>query len=358
MRVTKKIAVSQSGRAKLAALAFGLAFAVAASAATARDLTVVGWGGSSQAAQRKLYFQPFSEKTGLKIVEDSWSGGIGILRTKVQGGNANWDMVQVEVDELLLGCDEGLYEKIDWKMMGGKDAFIDAAYHDCGVGAALWSVAIVYDADRLSDGPKSWADFWDVARFPGKRALRKGAKYTLEFALMADGVPATDVYKVLRTPEGVERAFAKLDRIKPHMVWWTAGSQPMQLLASGEVVMTSSYASRAFNARRVEKRNFNTVWKGSIYAVDSWAILKGSPHKDAAMQLIAFATSGEVQKDYPPLSGSSATNKAAIAAVDPEVAPLLPTWPANMENAQPVDAEFWTDNSDQLTQRFNAWAAR
>src|SRR5690554_5227858 len=90
----------QSWRAKLGAIITGLVFAAIANAATARDMTVVGWGGSSQAAQRKLYFQPFSEKTGARIVEDSWSGGIGILRTKVQGGNANWDMVQVEVDEL------------------------------------------------------------------------------------------------------------------------------------------------------------------------------------------------------------------------------------------------------------------
>ena len=339
-------------------IAAALALAAVTAPVAARDLTVTGWGGSSQAAQRKLYYEPFTQQTGIKLIDDSWSGGIGMLRTKVQGGNANWDVVQVEVDELLLGCDEGLYEKLDWHALGGKDQFLPEAVHDCGVGSALWGTALIYDADKLSPGPQSWADFWDVKKFPGKRALRKGAKYTLEFALLADGVPVGEVYKVLRTPEGIERAFRKLDEIKPHMVWWTAGSQPMQLLASGEVAMTSAYTSRATHAQRVEKRNFKTVWNGAIYAVDFWVILKGSPNKEAAMKLVTFMTRPEQQGPYPSLAGSSATNLKAIAAVDPEVAPYLSTFPANMAKARALDAEFWVDNSDQLTQRFNAWAAR
>src|SRR3954470_24688009 len=87
-------------------------------AASARDLTVTAWGGSSQAAQKKVYYDPFAAKTGVKLLEDSWSGGVGVLRTKVQGGNANWDVVQVEVDELILGCEEGLFEKLDWAKLG------------------------------------------------------------------------------------------------------------------------------------------------------------------------------------------------------------------------------------------------
>jgi putative spermidine/putrescine transport system substrate-binding protein len=103
--------------------------------AEARDLTVTAWGGASQAAAQKVYFKPFAETTGIKLQEDSWSGGIGVLRTKVQGGNASWDVVQVEVDELILGCEEGLFEKLDWNRLGGKDKFIAPAVNECGVGA-------------------------------------------------------------------------------------------------------------------------------------------------------------------------------------------------------------------------------
>lgn len=339
------------------ALALALALSLAG-AAEARDLTVVAWGGTTQNAQRKLYYEPFMKATSIKLLEDSWSGGIGILRTKIQGGSSNWDVVQVEVDELHLGCSEGLYEKLDWAKLGGKGAFLKDASHECGVGAALWSTAMTYDADKIKDGPKNWADFWNVQKWPGKRSLRKGAKYTLEFALMAAGVAKEDVYKVLRTPAGVDRAFKKLDELKPNIVWWTAGGQPIQFLASGEVVMASSYTSRPFFARRQEKKNYQVVWNESIYAIDFWVVLKGTPNRDGAMRLVEFMTRPEQQRPYPGLAGSSPTNLEAIKGVDPEVGPLTAGHPANMAQAIPIDSDFWTDNADQLTQRFNAWASK
>ena len=343
---------------KLAAMALAVAGMTVATAASARDLTVVAWGGSTQAAQKKVYYGPFSSQTGIPVLEDSWSGGVGILRAKVQAGQPNWDVIQVESDELHLGCDEGLYEKPDWAALGGKDAFMKDAVSECGVGSVVWSVALAYDADRLKEGPKSWADFWNVQQFPGKRTMRRGPKYNLEFALMADGVPAADVYKVLRAPGGADRAFAKLEQLKPHIVWWTAGGQPGQLMASGEVSMAASYTSRMFAARRDDKRNFQVVWAGSIYAIDHWVVLRGSPNRDKAMQMVQFMTRPDIQKELPPLSFQGATNLEAAKRTDPSVMSSLPTDPANLAVAAPLDVEFWVDNIEQLTQRFNAWASR
>ena len=335
------------------------AFAIAtAGPAVARDLTVTAWGGSSQAAQERVYYEPFTEETGIPIVQDSWSGGIGALRTKVQGGNANWDVVQVEAEELILGCQEGLLEELDWDMLGGRDQFIEGAAHDCGVGSVVWTTGLVYDGDVLEDGPTSWADFWDLEQYPGQRMLRRGPKYTLEFALMADGVPAEEVYDVLSTPEGVDRAFAKLDEIKPNIIWWTAGSQAPQLLASGEVTMGAAYFSRILSANKTEDRNFEVVWNQSIPAIDYWVILAGSPNREQAMQLIQYMTAAEKQKDFPPESFQGITNVDASAQIDPAVAPKLPTHDENMAVALPLDSEFWVDNIDELTQRFNAWAAQ
>ncbi len=155
----------------------------------ARDLTVVSWGGAYQDAQREVYFKPFMETAKVKMVEESWDGGVGTLRAKIKGGNNNWDVVQVESDELLLGCEEGLYEKLDWAKLGGKDKYMPDAVNDCGVGAIVYSFVLAYDGDKIKgDAPKNWADFWNVQKWPGKRALRKGPKTTLEIALMADGV--------------------------------------------------------------------------------------------------------------------------------------------------------------------------
>lgn len=324
----------------------------------ARDLTVVSWGGTYQEAQRKVYFLPFQQATGKKLIEDSWDGGIGALRAKVQGGAVAWDVVQVEAEELAIGCDEGLLLPMDWARLGGKENFLPAAVSDCGVGAILWSTVLAYDAAKFSQAaPKSWADFWNVQAFPGKRALRKGPKYTLEFALMADGVPVAEVYKVLATPAGVDRAFAKLDALKPHLVWWEAGAQPPQLLASGEVAMTSVYNGR-LDAPRREGRDFRIVWPGSIYAVDSWVILKGSPNVASGMELIAFMSAAENQRKLPELISYGVTNKAAMDGLPPQILANLPSAPQNLEGALALNASFWTDRIDELTKRFNAWAAQ
>ena len=97
-------------------------------------------------------------------------------------------MVQVESEELALGCEEGLFQPLNWDAIGGRDAYLPAAVNDCGVGAIVYNFILAYDGAKIADGPKSWADFWDVKKFPGKRAMRQGPKTNLEIALMADGV--------------------------------------------------------------------------------------------------------------------------------------------------------------------------
>src|SRR5690606_10178398 len=124
-------------------------------------------------------------------------------------------------------------------------------------------------------------------------------KYALEFALMADGVAAKDVYDVLSQPEGVDRAFKKLDELKPNLIWWDAGAQPLQLLSSGQVAMTASYNGRISGINKSEGKHFGFVFPGSIYAIDSWVILKDSPNKDEAMDFIAFASKAENMAKLP-----------------------------------------------------------
>lgn len=344
------------------AVAAGLLAAVAVPAAgpaAARELTVTSWGGSYQDAQRKVFFEPFQEKTGVKLVEDSWDGGIGALRAKAEGP-PTWDLVQVEADELVLGCDEGIIEPLDWAKLGGKDAFLPEAVHECGVGAIVWATVLAYDADKLKDNPpKSWADFFDTRKFPGKRALRKGPRQALEFALMGDGVPPDRIYAELATKEGVDRAFAKLDAIKKDLVFWEAGAQPPQLLGSGEVVMTSAYNGRITAANRTDKRNFGIAWDaGFVYQIDSWVIPKNSDKKEEAMRLATYLVQPENQKLLPPLIPYGPTNKQAAALVDPAVLADTPTDPDNIRRGLFFGRDFWVDRVEALNERFNSWAAQ
>jgi len=338
-------------------LALGLAVALPG-IAEARPFTVTSWGGNYQDAQRTIYFEPYKEETGKELVEDVWNGGVGAIRAKVEGGAADWDVVQVEVEELVIGCEEGLYEPLDWDRLGLSGQLIPGAEHECGAGTIVWSTVLAYDGDNLSEGPQSWADFWDLEKFPGKRALRRGPQYALEFALLADGVPIEELYEVLETDEGVERAFAKLDEIKNEIVWWEAGAQPLQLLASGEVVMSSAYNGRLTGANQSEGRNFKIVWPGSLYSIDYWVILAGSPNIDQAYEFITFASDPQRQAQLPLHVAYGITHVDADEYVPEDARADLPTYSENLAVAREINTEFWVDNIERLTERFNSWIAQ
>ncbi|MBF3059323.1 extracellular solute-binding protein, partial [Pseudomonas aeruginosa] len=131
-------------------------------------LVVVGYGGAGQKAQEVAFFQPFTQQTGIPVVQSEYNGEMARIKVMADTGHADWDLVQVEGPDLARGCDDGLFERLDWQAIGGKQQLIANAAQECGSAALVWGVAIGYDADRLQQPPASWADFWDVQRFPGK----------------------------------------------------------------------------------------------------------------------------------------------------------------------------------------------
>ena len=328
-------------------------------AQAADSLTVVSFGGDNKTAQEKAYYGPYEKATGVKITGAEYNGEQAKIKAMVDTNSVTWDAVEVESPELVRGCEEGLFEPIDWAVVGNKEDFVPAATDkDCGVGMFVWSVALAYNADKFKgNAPTSWADFWDVKKYPGKRGLRKGAKYTLEIALMADGVPPKEVYQVLATPEGVDRAFRKLDELKPNIQWWESGAQPAQYLVAGDVVMSSAYNGRISQAAH-EGKNLKVVWDGSVYDLDYWAIPKGNAKKDEVMKFIGFASKPETQKVYAENIAYGAVNKKAIALIDKKYLADMPTAPDNEKNAIPLDVDFWIDNGVSLEQRYNAWVAK
>lgn len=330
----------------------------AAASAQGRDLTVVSWGGAYQDAQREVYFRPFQQQTNSRLLEETWDGGIGVLRSRIASGANTWDVVQVESEELLIGADEGLFEPMDWAAIGGRDAYIPEAVNDHGVGAILYSFIIAYDRARMATGPANWADFFDRARFPGKRGMRKGPKTTLEMALMADGVAPAQVYQVLGTAAGVDRAFRKLDSIKADIAWFERGAQPPQWLAAGEVALTVAYNGRISAANATDGRNFAIVWTNNIFTLDSWVIMKGSPNKARALEFLKFVGQPAVQATLPPKIPYGVTAKGVNERLSPELLTNLPTAPQNLSSALQLSDRFWLDNLDRLTQRFNTWVSR
>ncbi|WP_374652475.1 ABC transporter substrate-binding protein [Dongia sp.] len=331
---------------------------VLASVAYAADgLTVVSWGGAYQESQRKSIFEPFNAKTGTAIKEEEYNGEVAKIRAMVESGTVSWDVISVDTPTALQGCDEGVLETLDYSKILDKSKFLPGAAHDCAVGSDVYATIFAYDSAKLPEGPNSVKDLFDLEKFPGKRGLQKNPFVNLEWALIADGVEPGQVYDVLGTPEGVDRAFKKLDTIKAQVVWWEAGAQPPQLLADGEVVMSSAWNGRIANAIK-EGKSFKIVWDGEAPDLDLWAIPKGTPNLDKAYEFLAFATSAEVQKDLAPLIPYGPTNLDAVALVDPELAKTLPTYPDNLTTAIPLNPQFWGDNGEELRARFNTWLAQ
>ena len=280
------------------------------------------------------------------------------LKAMVETKSVSWDVVEVESSEVTRGCDEGFFEKLDYKVVGKKSELISGAASKCGVGFFVYSTVFAYNSKKVTTAPTSWTDFWDVKKNPGKRGMRKTAKYTLEAALLADGVAAKDIYSVLATPAGVDRAFKKLDELKPNIQWWEAGAQAPQYLISGDVVMSAAYNGRITNARNEGNKDLEIVWNGGLYEMEYWVIPKGTPNKDEAMKFIASTLLPERQVAYSTLIPYGPTRKSVNGLVSAELASVLPSSEQNMKLAAAIDPSFWLDHGEELERRFNAWAAK
>ena len=240
-----------------------------------------------------------------------------------------------------------------------EEDFIPGTIVDCAVGEIVWSTVVAFDRTKFPNNrPWTIRDFFDVEKFPGKRGLRKTPRVNLEWALMADGVPTRQVYEVLATEEGVDRAFRKLDVLKPHTVWWEAGAQPPQLLADGEVVMTSAYNGRLYNAMVKEKKPFVIIWDGQVWDIDLWGIVKGTPSLATALEFVIFSTDTVQLANQAKYISYGPVRRSSMDLVDPKVKPHLPTSPDNFSNSLQNDFEWWADNQQDMDERFTTWLTR
>ncbi len=364
-----------------ALLAIGLAVAVGApgtgisGGAAAQSLTTVSWGGSYARAVHEAVNIPFMDATGIQINVEDYNGGLAQIRAQVDIGNVHWDIVDLEMSDAVRGCDEGLLEPIDPALLPpGADGtpasedFIPGAVTECGVAQVVWSTVYAYNREVIDGpGPTTMADFFDLERFPGRRGMRRVPQVNLEFALIADGVPLDEVYALLDTPAGLDRAFRKLESIKNEVVWWEAGAQPPQMLADGEVVMSTAYNGRIFNAQVLEGQPFVIIWDGQVMDVGQVSIVAGTPRLEEALRYLTFATSAESQTavarriSYSPArrSGMSlvATHMTRHIHAGVDMAPHMPGTEANMGRALRYDWEWWVDHQDELNERFSAWLA-
>ncbi len=321
----------------------------------AADLTVALHQGLSPATINDVLVAPFARASGLVVDATLFPGGAEALPT------LDWDVIAVDGQELAAGCKAGLFAPVDplfdkaqGDVLGDRGRFV-VPPSGCGIPAFTRGTVLAWDADKVQrppDHPLTWADFWDVAKVPGKRGLRWGPRGTLELALLADGVAPAEIYKTLSTSAGVDRAFRRLDQLRPYLVWWHDDAEAASILGSGEVLMTSA-PDDTIGGAEIGGRRFGVQWQGGLVAVVSWAVQRGTPARDAAWKFLAYAT--------------DAANQAALAqrvAYGPVVAGAdksmpQPAWgatpTAHLPDLLPIDEAFWQTHLDALTQRFADW---
>jgi putative spermidine/putrescine transport system substrate-binding protein len=322
----------------------------------ARELTVALHDMLAPAALRDAVVRPFTDASGIPVDMQSWNGGIAALRAR-SDSPPPWDAVSLTGAEVLAACEAGLLEKLDWTALGGRERLLPGGASECGLGFALRALVLAWDREKLQGSP-GWAEFGDVVKLPGRRGLRKQVRGTLEVALMADGVAPGEVYRQLRTEAGVERAFRKLEQLRPYLVWWQDEVEAARLLASGEVLMTSAPSAGIAEAVRQDGRRLAVQWTGAITSVAALAILRGAPNAPQAARLLSFAADPKIQAALPALAPLGPLARGALEGVAPELQALLPTGAAAAAAAIAADEAFWRDNLARLSQRFDAWLPR
>ncbi len=336
-------------------------------AALAQDLTVVSWGGAYTRSQILGIIRPYEERTGSDLEVLDYDGGLEEIRKQALSYNVKWDVVDLESADAIRGCREGLLVVIDRDSLApspegvppGED-FIDGGLQEYGVGSVLWSTVIAFDRSAFERGeePERLEDFFDINGIPGRRGLRRTPKGNLEWALMADGIPPGEVYKVLGTERGLDRAFRVLSHIKPYVAWWTTGSEAVRMLRKGRVRMAAVYSGRVWEANVNRGADLGILWDHQTWNIDLWGIVKHTEHLAEAKRFVRFATSTESlarQASHIPYGPVRRSSQGLVAA---EMRPYLPTTPEHMAGSLQIDSAWWAEHFDRINERFRRWLER
>ena len=342
------------------------------------ELVIVSWGGAYEASQEKAYYKPYMEACpNVSIVQESASNeAVAKLRAQAEAGNVTWDVVDTLISDAIRLCDEGLVLEIDhdeWLAPApdgtpASEDMKDSMQSDCFIPNIVYSTLLGYRTDVAEwEGkePEDVCALFDLENFPGKRSLEKRPINNLEWALYCDGVAKEDIYSVLETEEGMQKALDKLDTIKDQTIWWSAGAETPQRLADGEVVMGSTYNGRLFAVAEEEKQPVKILWDMQMYDLDGFTIPAAADEDDGDMEAIRsyirFATDTQRLADqakyisYGPARASSQPLVSTHADLGIEMAPHMPTNPQNAFNPFIYDYEWWADHRDELDSKFQAW---
>jgi putative spermidine/putrescine transport system substrate-binding protein len=327
--------------------------------ASDKELVVVSWGGKWTEAERKAFYDPFEKEEGVKVIDVTSIGAerFAKLRVQIESGNLEWDVISCDGIYNLLRNKE-LLEKIDYAIVNNTQNIMKGSMGEYYVGGNVDGVCLAYNKNVFPEGshPKSWADFWNVKKYPGPRTLPNyggGQFQPIAFALLADGVSMDNL-----TPFDYERAFKKLDEIKPHItVWWTSGSHYQQILRDEEVVLGPGWAGRILDLGK-QGLPIGIEWNEGYGYFSVWAVAKGTKNRELAMRFLNSTLDPQRQAVFTKEMGYAPTNTKALDHLDSKKASSLASYPPNWSKMFSLDMNYIAKNLVEIQERWNKWIAK
>lgn len=308
-------------------------------------LVIVDWGGDITEIRKKVMFEPFEEEYNVEVVVETPTD-YGKLTAMVESGNVTWDVVKGETFFALQAEKKGLLEPLDYDVIDAEGTPEEMAQvASLGIEYFTNTTAFRSDAKPIT----TWEEFWNVDQFPGNRSLYKATTPTFEIALLADGVPVEDLY-----PLDIDRAFASLDKLKPHIkTWWTTGAQPAQLLSDGSVNYAMAWNGR-ISVAKADGSPVDQDYTQGFLQGESLFIPKGAKNKDLAMKFIAFVAQAEVQAEFSRQTDYLPANEKALDLLSEEDKERLGLKVGQTERLV-VNEEWWVENYEEVNERFQKW---
>ena len=328
---------------------------VKADALKGLTLTFVSYGGIYQDGQMKAAVDPFAKESGARILQDGPTDNAKI-KAQVDSGNVTWDVIDSTNVFTSQHCGE-LFMPIDTSIVDISKIPAGAKTDDCSVPAMSYGLIVVYNKNKYgANPPKSWADFYDTAKFPGKRGIQgKPGELdpgVLEGALLADGVAPDKIY-----PIDVDRALRKMSSARGDFVFWNTGAEAQQLVESGQVDMALLWSGRAYTAVK-NGAPFVPMWNQWMPEADTITVPKGAKNPKASMALINYYLGAQQQAALTEATSYSPINVDAKPQLDDLGKSFLTTTPEREKDRFPLDIAWWAKNNDAMTTAYANWLAR
>jgi putative spermidine/putrescine transport system substrate-binding protein len=317
-------------------------------AANRSEILIANWGGLATDAFMKAWAATELQRNGMKLVIDGSGPSAGKIRAMVDARNVTWDVCDASVGAALLLGEAGALEAIDYGMIGTQSVRPEYQFK-WAVCNYIFSYVLAFNKSQLGGkSPRNWKDFWNVKDFPGKRTLRGSCIGQLECALLADGVPASQIY-----PIDLKRALEKIKEIREHTIFWKTGAQCEDLFRQKEVVMGNMWHNRSNVLRLETKGDIDWTWEGGVIAPAVWIIPKGNPAgKKKAMEFIRLSLEPAGQVELFKSIGMGPSNPAASAMIPNELKRYDPGQPENLAKQIRISEDWYREHLTEAEAKY------